>query len=217
MIKHVLFDIDGTLTEPSKGILNAVLYALPRMGIEPPANLDDMKALIGPPFQFALQQFFSLTPEQAQHMMGIYREYYSVRGLFEAYVYDGIPTLLKSLQDHGLLLHTATSKPIEYVERLLPHFHLRSYFTFLAADDLAGTRHSKPEVIRYLLEHVPDITPENTIMVGDRKYDVLAAREFGIRAVGCAWGHAPAGELEEVGAAFIAHTPAEAERIILSL
>ena len=217
MIKHVLFDVDGTLTEPSEGILNAVLYALPRMGIETPANLDAMKALIGPPFQFALQQFFSLTPEQARHMTDIYREYYSVHGLFEAYVYDGIPALLKGLQDHGILLHTATSKPIEYVERLLPHFDLRSYFTFLAADDLAGTRHSKPEVIRYLLEHVPDITPENTVMVGDRKYDVLAAREFGIRTVGCAWGHAPAGELEEVGAAFIARTPAEAERIILSL
>ena len=217
MIKYVLFDVDGTLTEPSEGIINAVLYAMPRMGLEPPADRRELYKLIGPPMKASMQEMFSLTPEEALRMLGIYREYYSERGLFEAYLYDGIRELLDGLRADGYILNTVTSKPIEYVERLLDHLQLRDRFTFLAADDLACTRHSKSEVFRYLFANVPDVTPENAIMLGDRKYDVSSAHEFGIRVIGCDWGHAPAGELEAAGADFIARTPAEAREIILRL
>ena len=217
MIKYVLFDVDGTLTEPSEGIINAVLYAMPRMGLEPPADRRELYKLIGPPMKASMQEMFSLTPEEALRMLGIYREYYSERGLFEAYLYDGIRELLDGLRADGYILNTVTSKPIEYVERLLDHLQLRDRFTFLAADDLACTRHSKSEVFRYLFANVPDVTPENAIMLGDRKYDVSSAHEFGIRAIGCDWGHAPAGELEAAGADFIARTPREAREIILRL
>ena len=150
MIKYVLFDVDGTLTEPSEGIINAVLYAMPRMGLEPPADRRELYKLIGPPMKASMQEMFSLTPEEALRMLGIYREYYSERGLFEAYLYDGIRELLDGLRADGYILNTVTSKPIEYVERLLDHLQLRDRFTFLAADDLACTRHSKSEVFRYL-------------------------------------------------------------------
>lgn len=217
MIKYVLFDVDGTLTEPSEGIINAVLYAMPRMGLTPSEDKRELYKLIGPPMKSSMQEMFSLSSEEALRMLGIYREYYSDRGLFEAYMYDGIRELLDGLRAEGYVLNTVTSKPIEYVERLLDHLHVRDRFTFLAADDLACTRHTKSEVFRYLFENVPDVTPENAVMLGDRKYDVSSAHEFGIRTVGCAWGHAPAGELEAAGADFIARTPAEAFEIIRRL
>ncbi len=217
MLKYILFDVDGTLTEPSEGIINAVLYAMPRMGMKPPEDRRVLHALIGPPMMISMQKLFSLTEEDGARMLRIYREYYSEKGLFEAYLYDGIPELLSDLQKAGFILNTVTSKPIEFVERLFAHFDLRDRFTFLAADDLACSRHSKSEVFRYLFENMPDVTPENAIMLGDRKYDILSAHEFGIRAIGCAWGHAPEGELEAAGADFIARTPAEAREIILRL
>lgn len=217
MLKYVLFDVDGTLTDPSEGFVNALSYAIPRMGLTPPADKRELYALIGPPLITSMKRVYSLSEEDAARMLRIYREYYSERGLFEAYVYDGIRELLGDLQAGGFILNTVTSKPIEYVERLLDRMQLRERFTFLAADDLACSRHTKSEVFRYLFENVPDITPENAIMLGDRKFDVISAHEFGIRTVGCAWGHAPEGELVAAGADFIARTPAEALEIILSL
>ena len=84
MIKYVLFDVDGTLTEPSEGIINAVLYAIPRMGLIPPEDKRELYKLIGPPMKSSMQEMFSLSSEEALRMLGIYREYYSDRGLFEA-------------------------------------------------------------------------------------------------------------------------------------
>ena len=217
MLKYVLFDVDGTLTDPSEGFVNALSYAIPRMGLTPPADKRELYALIGPPLITSMKRVYSLSEEDAARMLRIYREYYSERGLFEAYVYDGIRELLGDLQAGGFILNTVTSKPIEYVERLFAHFDLRRYFTFLAADDLACSRHNKSQVFDYLLENVPDITPENAIMVGDRKFDVIAAHEKGYRVIGCAWGCAADGELEEAGADFIARTPAEVRQIIASL
>lgn len=217
MLKHVLFDVDGTISDPLEGFVNAILYALPHMGLRTPDDARELHALVGPPLLESMQQHFHLSPEEAQRMLGIYRQYYGERGLFEASLYPGIPELLRTLHAHGIQLHTATSKPIEYVERLLAHFGLREYFTFLGADDLACSRHSKIAVMEYVLQNVPDITPENTVMVGDRKFDVISARHFGLRTVGCAFGHAAEGELEQAGAAYIVQTAADAQRILLSL
>jgi phosphoglycolate phosphatase len=217
MIKHVLFDVDGTLTEPSRGVINAILYAMPAMGLPVPENTDSFKIMLGPPLLDSFQNILGLSEADARRMLRIYREYYAETGLFEAYVYDGILPLLTSLQKDGYLLHTVTSKPIEYVERLFDRFDLRRYFTFLAADDLVGSRRTKTMVLDYLLGNVADATPENAIMIGDRKFDVHAAHERGLRVIGCAWGHAVPGELEEAGADFIANTPEDARRIILSL
>ena len=217
MIKHVLFDVDGTLYDPSEGIINAILYALPRLQIPAPSDPNDLSTLIGPPLLESMQAYFSLSPARAKELLSVYREYYGVRGLFESYLYPGISKLLDDLHADGLRIHTATSKPIEYVEQLLDHFGVRDRFTFLAADDLACSRHSKTQVIRYGMENIPDMCPENTVMVGDRKFDVLSAHELGFRAIGCAWGHALAGELEAAGADFIAETPSDVRRIILSL
>ena len=217
MLKHILFDIDGTLTEPSRGIINAIRYAMPVMGLTLPENTDSLKLMVGPPMLDSFQKILGLSETDARRMLGIYREYYADRGLFEAYVYDGIYPLLGDLRQDGYLLHTVTSKPIEYVERLFTHFELRYYFTFLAADDLACTRHSKPMVLQYLLENVTDVTPDNAIMVGDRKFDVEAAHGRGLRVIGCRWGHAAAGELEAAGADFLADTPEDVRRIVASL
>lgn len=217
MLKHVLFDVDGTLSDPLEGIVNAILYALPHMGIEPPSDPRELHVLVGPPLLESMQKYFHLSPEEARRLLGIYREYYGEKGLFQASIYPGIPELLKSLHDRGIQIHTATSKPVEYVDRLLTHFGLREYFTFLGADDLACSRHTKDAVMAYVLENVPDITPENTIMVGDRKFDVFSARRIGLRTIGCAFGHAEVGELEEAGAAYIVRTAKEAEQILLSL
>ena len=123
MKKYLLFDLDGTLTDPKIGITTCVQYALHSFGIEEP-DLDKLEPFIGPPLRDSFMEFYGFTAEQAEEAVAKYRERFQNTGIFENEVYAGIPEMLKNLQSKGYFLALASSKPQIYVERILEHFDL---------------------------------------------------------------------------------------------
>ncbi len=204
---HLLFDLDGTLTDPGLGITNSVLYALEKFGIIP-ATREELYPYIGPPLTDSFQRYHGLTPEQAQLALGYYREYFADRGLYENELYPGIAELLRTLQQAGYVLIVATSKPEEFTHTILRHFQLDSYFSFVGGNTLDERRPTKAAVIAYIRERFPDITGENTLMIGDRCYDIEGAHACGLPAVGVLYGYGSRQELEAAGADELVQTPA---------
>ncbi len=208
MLQYVLFDLDGTLTDPGPGITNCVGYALEKFDIHP-ASREELYPYIGPPLTFSFQEYHGLTPAQAEQALLYYRERFSVKGLFENEVYPHIPELLKQWQDRGVTLIVATSKPEEFTNRILEHFDLAQYFAFVGGNTLNEDRPTKASVIAYIRENYPDISAENTVMVGDRKYDIEGAHAQGLPAIGVLYGYGDRAEMEAAGADYVATNVAE--------
>jgi phosphoglycolate phosphatase len=197
--KYLLFDLDGTLTDPAEGITNSVMYALRGFGI----TIDDRRELfpyIGPPLTDSFMRYHGLSAAQAEEALGYYREYFGVKGMFENIPYDGIDALLTELCEKGYTLMIATSKPEEFTVRILQHFSLDKHFTFVAGNTLSEARPTKVSVIAYLREQYPSICADNALMIGDRKYDIEGAREHGLRSIGVLYGYGSREELENAGA-----------------
>lgn len=211
--EFILFDLDGTLTNPALGITNSLMYAFEKfdMRIE---NREELYQFIGPPLVDMMMQEFGFSKEKAQQGLAYYREYFSTTGLFENEVYDGIPELLADLQASGYKLVLATSKPEKFAKQILEYFDLAKYFYFIGGSDMAETRSTKEAVIAYDLDALGNPDPKCCIMVGDRKYDVIGSREYGIACVGVLFGFGSREELEEVKAAYIAATVAELGAIL---
>jgi len=202
----ILFDLDGTLTDPGIGITNSVAYALQKYGIET-ADRQQLFPFIGPPLLDSFQERYGFSEQQAKEAVQFYREYYRAHGIFENRVYDGIEALLSALQRAGKTVLVATSKPEPFAEQILSHFGLRSYFAFVAGSKLDETRTKKAEVIAYALSsaHISDRSA--AVMVGDRKYDILGARENGLDSIGVLYGYGSREELLQVQATCIAEAP----------
>lgn len=213
MLKYALFDLDGTLTDPGPGITNCVAYALEKFGIHP-QNREELYPYIGPPLTYSFREFHGLTVEQSEQALLYYRERFSVKGLFENEVYPGIPELLQALKDRGVTLIVATSKPEEFTVRILEHFHLAHYFDFVGGNTLNEDRPTKSAVIAYVRENYPGISGENTVMVGDRKYDVEGAHAHDIPALGVLYGYGDRAEMETAGADWIAESVEQAGEIL---
>lgn len=201
--KIVLFDLDGTLTDPGEGITNSVAYALNKFGIE----VEDKKQLypfIGPPLHESFENYYGFSPEDAMKAVDCYREYYNVKGIFENYVYDGIKDVLKTLKKRGKCVCLATSKPEIYASQILEHFGLSQYFDYIAGANMDGTRTKKDEVIRYALSLCKAENPSDVIMVGDREFDIIGAKSCGIDSIGVLFGYGDRDELQNAGATYIA-------------
>lgn len=215
MRKYVLFDLDGTLTDPGVGITKSVAHALRAFGIEV-KDLADLYGYIGPPLTDSFTRYHGLSPEDAVRAVGIYREYFSVTGKFENTVYPGIPEMFSALQKAGAVLGVASSKPRVFVEEILEHFDLKKYFAVVVGSELDGRRIRKDEVIREAMEQL-GAEPADTVMVGDRSFDAEGAAANGIPCVGAAFGYGGREELLAAGAAAVADDAAELGRILLSL
>lgn len=207
MYKYILFDLDGTLTDPGLGITNSVMYALKKFNIE----VEDRAPLykfIGPPLLESFEKFCGMSSEESQLALQYYREYFKPHGLYENEVYDGIEQVLMELKEQGKTLIVATSKPEEFAVEILKHFHLDKYFDFIAGATMDEKRVKKAEVIAYALEScgITDLT--DAIMVGDREHDVLGAKQVGLDSVGVLYGYGDYKELKNAGATYIAETPA---------
>jgi phosphoglycolate phosphatase len=209
----VLFDLDGTLTDPGVGITNAVMHALRKYGIEV-SDRRQLYSFIGPPLTESFMRYLGVSAEEGARAVAYYREYYADQGIFENVVYDGIPELLQSLTSAGKRLLVATSKPEVFAVRILEHYGLAPYFHKIAGSNLDGTRVIKAEVIRYALENCPDADLSRTVMVGDREHDILGAKETGLRSVGVLFGYGSREELERAGADFIAEKVEDIGKII---
>ena len=205
MYKYILFDLDGTLTNPELGITNCVMYALEKFGIKE----NDRKKLhpfIGPPLTYSFQNFYGLSEEESKQAVAFYRERFSVKGLYENEVYVGVPEMLQNLKAQGKKLIIATSKPEEYTIKILKYFDLYKYFDFVAGATMDGSRGEKADIITYALESYNIEDKSQAVMVGDRKYDILGAKENGLDSIGVLYGFGDYEELTNAGATYIAET-----------
>ncbi len=203
--KYILFDLDGTLTDPKEGITKSVAYALRHFGIEV-EDLDTLCKFIGPPLKDSFMEYYGFSEEDAYLAVKKYREYFEPYGMFQNKVYDGVEKLLKELKACGKEMVLATSKPEVYAQKILEHFHLDSYFSYVAGSELDGTRVKKGDVIAYALDQMNIEDRSKAVMVGDREHDVIGAKEHGLDCVGVLYGYGNTEEFERHGADFIAET-----------
>lgn len=207
-VAAILFDLDGTLTDPLEGITRSIQHALASLGGAPRTQAE-LATYIGPPlrgtFAFLLETEDPLVVERAMHA---YRERFAVLGLFENQVYPGVSEMLAALRALGYTLYIATSKPRIYAEKILEHFSLAQHFTRIYGSELDGRYDKKAELIEYLLQH-ERLLPVSSVMVGDRSHDIVAAKQHGIRSIGVTYGYGTHEELMEAGADYLCGTPTE--------
>lgn len=203
MYKHVLFDLDGTLTDPALGITSAVAYALRHWGIET-EDLSTLNCFIGPPLYDSFELYYGFSREDAVRAVDFYREYYSKTGLFQNKVYEGIPELLQALKASGRSVILATSKPEFFARQILEHFKLDSYFDFIGGATMDSSRVKKGDVIAYALQSAGIDDPSAAVMVGDRKHDIIGAQENGMDSIGVLFGYGNREEMIQAGATHIA-------------
>ena len=216
LIRYVLFDLDGTLTDPGLGITNCVKYALEKFDI-PVSGREELYPYIGPPLTWSFQEYHGLSEEQAQQALLYYRERFSSVGMFENEVYSGIPEMLQKLRDRGVELMIATSKPEEFTLQILEHFDLLKYFSFVAGNTLNEDRPTKESVLRYVLEQNPNVTADNAVMVGDRLFDINGAHAVSLPAVGVLYGYGDLTELSDAKAEFLASDVVQLTEILMNL
>lgn len=217
MKQYILFDLDGTLTDPKVGITTCVQYALQSFGIDEP-DLDKLEPFIGPPLKDSFMEYYDLSEEDAEKAVAKYRERFQDIGIFENELYGGINDLLRTLKNGGMHLAVASSKPQVFVERILKHFKLDKYFEVVVGSELDGTRVEKPQVIqevlhRFFPEHQPRY--DEVYMVGDRKFDIQGARTFRIESVGVTYGYGTMEELKEAKADYIVSSVAELKNFLM--
>ena len=217
MFPYVLFDLDGTLTDPKPGITQCVQYALRCMGIEEP-DLDKLEPFIGPPLTDSFREFYGMDQEQAAEAVAKYRERFSEKGLYENEIYPGMKQMLENLKTAGCHLAVASSKPEHFVKLILEYFDIDGYFEVIVGSELDGTRCQKEEVVAEALRRFfPDgnIPCDDIVMVGDRKFDIIGGREKGLHQIGVAYGYAPEGELEAAEGDYIVNDLDELERVLI--
>ncbi len=199
----VLFDLDGTLTDPGLGITNSVAYALSKWGIKVNDRAELYK-FIGPPLLDAFSEYYGFSESDSELALKYYREYFSDKGLFENEVYEGVPEMLAELKRKGKRLIVATSKPEVFAKKILEHFFLDGYFDFIAGATMDSSRSKKSDVIKYALKSCSIVDVSRVIMIGDREHDVLGAACFGIDSIGVLFGYGSREELQKAGATYIA-------------
>lgn len=211
MKPDILFDLDGTLTDPYEGISKSILYALEKLG-EPPVDEAELRACIGPPL---LESFDRIVgPECAALALTYYRERFGESGWRENRLYPGIPEALDALVTGGHRLYVATSKPTVFAERIVTHFGLADFFSGVHGSELDGSRTNKTELLRHVLgKHAS----QTAVMIGDRVHDARGAADNGIPFIAALYGYGSAGEFEGVDAVRTVRSPSEIPSIVRAL
>lgn len=209
MFKAVLFDLDGTLTDSAEGITKSVQYALAHYGIQVEDH-NQLKCFVGPSLYVQFQTYARMSKEQSVEAVKKFRERFAKVGIYENAVYPGIEEVLKSLKAQGITLAIASAKPQVFVNQVLEHFHLASYFDVIVGSELDGTRAQKSEVITEVLRQLQlEDCPHEVLMVGDRLQDIQGAKECGTTSLGVAYGYGGREELIHADADYIVNNVAE--------
>ena len=205
---NLLFDLDGTLTDPFVGITTCISYALEMMGRQSP-HRDSLRWCIGPPLRSSLAELLASDDDAlVDKALSLYRKRFASTGLFENKVYAGVREVLGTLLENGHALYVATSKPEVYAERIVDHFGLRPYFRNIYGSGLDGTRNDKTTLISHILKN-ESIRPSDTFMIGDREHDMIGAKANGLCGIGVLWGFGTREELEMSGAYTCIRQPQE--------
>lgn len=192
--QNILFDLDGTLTDPRVGITRSVQHALAQLGIDEP-DLQALEHFIGPPLLQCFMQTYQFDEARAWQAVNHYRERFAEVGLYENQVFDGVEALLSALGAQGRTLYIATSKPRVFAVEIARHFDFARHFKVIYGSELDGTRTDKVELIAHLLEQ-EKLTPASTLMIGDRKHDLIGARRNGLDAAAVGYGFGSCAELQ---------------------
>lgn len=211
-MKNILFDLDGTLTNPFLGITKSVQYSLRSFNIDV-NDLNELKVFIGPPLVDSFQEYYHMNEKQSLEAVNKYREYFQDKGLYENEVYDGIEKLLQELIQQGYHLYVCTSKPVVFARKILEHFHLDSYFKGIYGSELDGTRNAKKDVIAYCLQQ-EGLDACDCIMVGDRKHDIIGAHDNQMKCIGVLYGFGGKEEFNEYHCDYIVSCIDELKHII---
>jgi len=211
--KYILFDLDGTLTDPREGITRSVAYALESFGINVP-DLDELCKFIGPPLRESFERYYGLSASDSLTAVEKYRERFSNRGLYENAVYGGMKELLEKLKSQGRTLIVATSKPRPFAVQILEHLGLSQYFDFVSGSEFDGTRVHKADVIAYALDNCSISDKSSAVMVGDRCFDVTGAKSNGLLCIGVLYGYGGREELEAAGSDYIVGSVSELETLL---
>ena len=204
---YIAFDLDGTLTDPEHGLVEAFIYSFKKMGVQNYGDRESLRRFIGPSLYVVWQDEFGFNETTVIDAIEKFREYYNVYGWWDNKVYDGIGEMLAALKAKGKKLILATSKPEETAKKIMSLFGLDRYFDFIggAAGD---NRDHKWEVLAYSMSE-SGASPENTVLVGDRMYDADGAAKCGVDSVGVLWGHGSTEEIRDAGFTYTVASPNE--------
>ncbi len=209
-LKNLLFDLDGTIIDPKIGITKSIQYALQKLGCEKIPSSNELTWCIGPPLVNSFPRLLgkdSIDEELARKGVGFYREYFSEHGINECHLYEDIKTVLEKLaSDKKLKIFIATSKPVIYAKRILERFQISDLFSAIYGSGLDGSLGTKTELIGHIIK-TEEITPSESLMIGDRKHDIIGAKKNNMPSCGVLYGYGSEQELSEAGAIFIAKEP----------
>jgi phosphoglycolate phosphatase len=205
-LANLLLDLDGTLTDPKIGISRCIRHALSALGHEPP-DAGALDWCIGPPLKYSFGRLLHSTDENLlEQATSLYRQRFAEFGLFENRVYDGIPEVLTELRRQGFRLFLATSKPRIFAERILEHFALTEYFEAAHGSELNGQLTDKPSLVRHILA-AERLQPDQTMIIGDRKYDIIGGKANDIRTGAVTYGYGTLQELQSERPDFLFDSP----------
>ena len=208
----VLFDLDGTVIDSLKGILNAMNYSFLKMGLVQ-ITQQELIPFIGPPIINTLQKHFGMDLETANKTIEYYHEYYRETGWMECTLYNGMEKLFKSLREKGKKLALATNKPNYYARQILKHYCVDMYFHYIGGTDVEKGIVNKTLVIEDCLNALGVTDKSSAIMVGDRHFDVEGAFGAGIKTIGVTYGYGDREELTQCGALIVVDTAKEVDEL----
>lgn len=211
-MKRILFDLDGTLTDPFLGITRSVAYSLKSFGIEVD-DLETLKPFIGPPLDVSFREYYHMDEAQSWKAVEKYREYFSKKGLFENKVYEGMEDFLQSLLNMDMKLYVCTSKPEVFAKEILDHFSLTPYFTGIYGATLDGSLKNKGDVIAHCIKQ-EQLNIQDCMMVGDRQHDIVGAHQNQIPCIGVLYGYGSLEEFQEYHCDYIAKDLLELKKVI---
>lgn len=212
-IRAVLFDWDGTVADTRPGIFNSVRYAIGQYGIADRPD-DELRYFIGPPLYDGFEHVFGVSPELANELTDTYRVYYRDKGIFECNVYDGVGDLLRELHDAGIKTAVVSSKPKEFLDRLVEHFGLAEHLDAVVGPAMDNHNSNKTVLVNQALKELM-LLPSTVAMIGDRHFDMEGAKAAGVNAVGVLYGYGTEEELCAAGADAVCEQVADLRGFLL--
>ena len=216
MFDIILYDLDGTLTDPKEGITKSVQYALRYFGIEE-EDLSKLEPFIGPPLKEQLMEYCGFEEEKGEEAVWKYRERFSVDGWKENKIYPGVADMLRRLSQEGKILAVASSKPTLFVDKILDYFEITKYFTEVVGSEMDGSRTRKSDVIGEVFSRlrIDEENKDRVVMIGDRKHDVIGAKEAGVASIGVTYGYGGYDELAGAHPDWIVNSVDELTELLL--
>jgi len=196
MLSDILFDLDGTITDPKEGITRCIQFSLGQLGLPSP-GADQLTWCIGPPLRGSLSRLLNTADDALlDRALAYYRKRFSETGIYENALYPGIIPALRRIRRAGFRVFLATSKPRVYATRILDHFELTPFFQAIHGSELDGRLSDKGELVAHILEF-ENLNPKATLIVGDRFQDIFAGKKNGLMTAAVTYGY---GSREEITA-----------------